>query len=44
MTVQHIAAFSDGLNRGGNPEGVVLCDARLDAACMQEVAARIGYS
>lgn len=43
MIVQHIAAFSDG-PRGGNPAGVVLCDALPEAAAMQDLAARVGYS
>ena len=38
-----IAAFSNGSN-GGNPAGVVLCDALPDAAAMQAVAAEVGYS
>ena len=43
MNVQRIAAFSNGSN-GGNPAGVVLCDALPDAAAMQAVAAAVGYS
>jgi PhzF family phenazine biosynthesis protein len=43
MDVQRIAAFSNGSN-GGNPAGVVLCDALPDAAAMQAVAAEVGYS
>lgn len=43
MNVAHIAAFSDG-NAGGNPAGVVLCDALLSAEEMQRVAAEVGYS
>ena len=43
MNVQRIAAFSDGSN-GGNPAGVVLCDALPDAVAMQAVAAVVGYS
>lgn len=43
MIVQHISAFSDG-PRGGNPAGVVLCDALPEAAVMQKLAAEIGYS
>ncbi len=43
MIVQRIAAFSNG-TRGGNPAGVVLCDAMPDAAVMQELAKEIGYS
>jgi len=43
MNVQRIAAFSNGSN-GGNPAGVVVCDALPDAAAMQAVAAEVGYS
>ncbi|QJD71997.1 PhzF family phenazine biosynthesis protein [Marinobacterium sp. LSUCC0821] len=43
MIIQHIAAFSDG-PQGGNPAGVVLCDALPNASKMQELAAEIGYS
>jgi PhzF family phenazine biosynthesis protein len=43
MEVQRIAAFADG-PVGGNPAGVVLCDALPDAAAMQAVAAEVGYS
>ncbi len=43
MTVQHISAFSNG-PQGGNPAGVVLCDALPEAAVMQKQAAEIGYS
>jgi len=43
MQVQRTAAFSDG-TAGGNPAGVVLCDALPDAAAMQAVAAAVGYS
>lgn len=43
MDVQRIAAFSNGSN-GGNPAGVVLCDALPAAAAMQAVAAEVGYS
>lgn len=43
MNVQRFAAFSDG-DSGGNPAGVVLCDALLDAARMQAIAAEVGYS
>lgn len=39
MNVQRIAAFSDG-EFGGNPAGVVICD----ALAMQAVAAQVGYS
>ena len=43
MDVQRIAAFSDG-PVGGNPAGVVLCDALPPAGRMQAVAAEVGYS
>jgi PhzF family phenazine biosynthesis protein len=43
MAVQRIAAFSDG-DMGGNPAGVVICDALPEAAAMQAVAAAVGYS
>ena len=43
MIVQHISAFSNG-PEGGNPAGVVLCDALPDAAVMQNLAAEVGYS
>ncbi|BAM86768.1 putative Phenazine biosynthesis PhzC/PhzF protein [Bradyrhizobium oligotrophicum S58] len=43
MIIQHIAAFTDGA-RGGNPAGVVICEALPDAATMQAMAAEIGYS
>ncbi len=43
MDVQRIAAFSDG-PVGGNPAGVVLCDALPPAERMQAVAAEVGYS
>ncbi|GLH80878.1 oxidoreductase [Bradyrhizobium sp. SSBR45G] len=43
MIIQHIAAFTDG-SRGGNPAGVVLCEALPEAATMQAMAADIGYS
>jgi PhzF family phenazine biosynthesis protein len=43
MNIQKIAAFS--LNgAGGNPAGVVLSDTMPDAAEMQAVAAKVGYS
>jgi PhzF family phenazine biosynthesis protein len=43
MIVHHIAAFTDGPN-GGNPAGVVLCEALPDAGTMQVTAAKVGYS
>ncbi|MFC0205364.1 PhzF family phenazine biosynthesis protein [Novosphingobium soli] len=43
MKVERIAAFCNG-DHGGNPAGVVLCDALPAAADMQAVAAEVGYS
>ena len=43
MTVIKIAAFSDG-NIGGNPAGVVLCEALPTPQEMQAVAAEVGFS
>lgn len=43
MDIQRLAAFSDG-EVGGNPAGVVICDALPEAARMQVVAAKVGYS
>jgi PhzF family phenazine biosynthesis protein len=43
MIVDHIAAFTNGPD-GGNPAGVVLCEALPDAGTMQAVAAEVGYS
>jgi PhzF family phenazine biosynthesis protein len=43
MDILKIAAFSDG-NFGGNPAGVVLCDALPTSAVMQQVAADVGFS
>jgi PhzF family phenazine biosynthesis protein len=43
MIVHHIAAFTSGPN-GGNPAGVVLCEALPDAGTMQATAAKVGYS
>ena len=43
MIVQRISAFSNG-PQGGNPAGVVLCDALPEAAVMQQLAAEVGYS
>jgi PhzF family phenazine biosynthesis protein len=43
MNVQRFAAFSDG-DIGGNPAGVVICDALPEAARMQAIAAEVGYS
>jgi PhzF family phenazine biosynthesis protein len=43
MKIQRLAAFADG-NNGGNPAGVVLCDALPDSTTMQKTAAEVGYS
>ncbi|NPU65169.1 PhzF family phenazine biosynthesis protein [Bradyrhizobium sp. 83012] len=43
MIIQRIAAFTDG-SRGGNPAGVVICEALPDPTAMQAIAAEIGYS
>jgi PhzF family phenazine biosynthesis protein len=43
MIVHRIAAFTNGPH-GGNPAGVVLCEALPDAGTMQVMAAKIGYS
>lgn len=43
MDVIRMAAFADG-SGGGNPAGVVLCDALPSSDTMQEVAAAVGYS
>jgi PhzF family phenazine biosynthesis protein len=43
MIVHHIAAFTDGPN-GGNPAGVVLCEALPEAGTMRAIAAEVGYS
>lgn len=43
MHVQRIAAFSNG-PIGGNPAGVVLCDALPAAEHMQAIAAEVGFS
>ena len=43
MDVQRIAAFSQGTT-GGNPAGVVLCDALPPAERMLAIAAEVGYS
>ena len=41
--VQRLASFSNGFD-GGNPAGVLLGEALLDAAQMQRIAAQVGYS
>src|SRR4030081_2488477 len=43
MDVQRIAAFSQGMS-GGNPAGVVLCEALPAADRMLAIAAEVGYS
>jgi PhzF family phenazine biosynthesis protein len=43
MDIQRISAFSHG-NIGGNPAGVVLCDALPSVEVMQASAAEVGYS
>lgn len=43
MDVQRIAAFSRGMN-GGNPAGVVLCEALPPADRMLAIAADVGFS
>jgi PhzF family phenazine biosynthesis protein len=43
MDVQRIAAFSHGAS-GGNPAGVVLCEALPAADLMLAIAAEVGYS
>jgi PhzF family phenazine biosynthesis protein len=43
MDVQRIAAFSHGAS-GGNPAGVVLCEALPPADRMLAIAAEVGYS
>ena len=43
MHIQRIAAFSDA-GEGGNPAGVVICEALPRAATMQAIATSVGYS
>ena len=43
LSVDRFAAFSEG-ETGGNPAGVVVCDALPSPATMQSTAAEIGYS
>ncbi|HFB54770.1 MAG TPA: PhzF family phenazine biosynthesis protein [Hellea balneolensis] len=43
MNIQKIASFSDG-SLGGNPAGVVLCDAMPSPNVMQSLAAEVGFS
>jgi PhzF family phenazine biosynthesis protein len=44
MNVQRIAAFSESAANGGNPAGVVLCEALPAAERMLAIAAEVGYS
>jgi PhzF family phenazine biosynthesis protein len=41
--VKRLAAFSEG-DFGGNPAGVVICEALPEASVMQAIAAQVGYS
>ncbi|MEL7465751.1 MAG: PhzF family phenazine biosynthesis protein [Pseudomonadota bacterium] len=43
MDIERISAFSIG-ETGGNPAGVVVCDAHPDATEMARIAAEVGYS
>ena len=43
MKVERIAAFADG-KVGGNPAGVVICDALPEITAMQALAREVGYS
>ena len=43
MEILRISAFSDG-ERGGNPAGVLICDALPEAERMQAIAAEVGFS
>ena len=43
MTVQRIAAFSDG-ETGGNPAGVLIGETLPEPAAMQAIAAEVGFS
>ncbi|MGS1116274.1 PhzF family phenazine biosynthesis protein [Castellaniella sp. UC4442_H9] len=43
MDIWKIAAFTEN-GVGGNPAGVVLCEALPDNKAMQEIAAEVGYS
>jgi PhzF family phenazine biosynthesis protein len=43
MQIQRIAAFADA-NQGGNPAGVMICDALPEPAAMQRIAAEVGFS
>jgi PhzF family phenazine biosynthesis protein len=43
MKVERIAAFADG-RVGGNPAGVVICDALPEITAMQGLAREVGYS
>ncbi|WP_236693684.1 PhzF family phenazine biosynthesis protein, partial [Robbsia andropogonis] len=41
--VERLTSFADG-NAGGNPAGVVICEALPDADTVQAIAAEVGYS
>ncbi len=43
VKIERVAAFSD-VARGGNPAGVVICEAFPEVPAMQALAAEIGYS
>ncbi|MEQ9491708.1 MAG: PhzF family phenazine biosynthesis protein [Alphaproteobacteria bacterium] len=43
MSIQHIAAFSDG-SQGGNPAGVLIADTLPPETEMQEIARQVGFS
>jgi PhzF family phenazine biosynthesis protein len=43
MQIKRLAAFADGA-KGGNPAGVVVCEALPERAVMQRVATDVGYS
>ncbi len=43
MKIERVAAFSDAAH-GGNPAGVVICDALPGVPAMQALATEIGYS
>lgn len=43
MTIQHIAAFSDG-DQGGNPAGVLISDVMPSEVEMQRIAKEVGHA
>ncbi len=43
MTIQHIAAFSDG-PQGGNPAGVLIAETLPPETDMQDIARQVGFS